>query len=499
MIRFNSIASPFKHFLLLLICFFYCASCTSQKSQVKEVKVEQESYLSKIENGLMTNVFVENAPVHYELIERMKHHKAVGFALTTIKNFKIESSKGYGYCRKEDYIDVQYNSIFRVGSISKPVTAMVVLKLHDQKVLDMDADISIYLKSWKLPASEFTKSSPVTLRNLLQHRAGLIEQQKVKLDDEGFIEGDTVLTLNDILDGKARIQAVQFDSKPGEAYKYSNQGYNLIQKVIEDITGESFEHIAEQTVLKAFEMTNSTFETSFPSPKNENYCYAYKDEMPHKGYYRNTMEKCAGGLFSNSQDLAGFLIKTAAIINEKDDFISQKIAQQIFEGKYYGLGFDLIRKDDLFLFSHSGRTAGYYSFMAMDPEKGDGFVMLVNTDGVDDLFMEMLRAISKAFNWNIWNPITISQIDIDIENYANHLGTYIIIDEGEEYKMEIVAKDNKLYYLEFDEGEVYEFPLIPTAKNVFIDSIDGNEIKFEQNGDEVPALVYDGEYRFTRE
>mgnify|MGYP003685579297 CR=1 FL=1 len=380
------------NFLLVTICLF-CSSCNGQENIKKEV-----SYLSKIENGLLPTVQIENAPVYYQLEERMKHYGAVGFSLTTIKDFKIEDSKGYGFCQKENAIKVETNSVFRVGSISKSLTAILILKLQDNGVLDIDTDIKTYLKSWKLPKSIFIKNKPVTLRALLTHTSGLKKQQLVKLGDHGFVKGDPIYTLNEILDGKSSLQPITFTSEPGEGFKYSNQGYNLIQKVIEDVTNQSFENLAQELILRPFGMTHSTFNTVYPDASNTTYCYAYKDEVVHEGFYKNISQKCGGGLFSTSQDLAKFSIKVANVVNGKDPFLSPELANQIFSEEDYGLGFDLIKKGDLFLFSHSGRVPGFYSFMAMDPKKGNGFVMLVNSDGVDDLFWEMLRSVANTFD-----------------------------------------------------------------------------------------------------
>ncbi len=493
--RFHRQPYPFKIICYMLIFSYFCSACACHS----KIKTSEEHYLSKIENNLIPKIQIENEPIYYTLQERMEHYGAIGFSLTTIRNFKIEDSKGFGYCRKEEQINVENQSRFMVGSISKSITSLVVLKLQEKRILNIDTDIRSYLTSWKLPENEYTKNTPITLRMLIQHRSGLKKNQIMKAKDQGFIEGDKIYSLEELLNGKTAIQAISFDSKPGEIYKYSNQGYNLIQKILEDITEKRFEELAKEMVLEPFEMTNSTFETVFPNPNNHNYCYAYKNEKVHEGFYRNTNQKSGGGLFSTSEDLAKFSIKIANIVRGKDPFLSQKLAHQIFTGEDYGLGFDLIKKDSLLLFSHSGRTPGFYSFMAMNPENGDGFVMLVNSDGMGDLLMEMLRSTSKTFDWNIWSSKLITSISIHLENYKNYLGTYLYKDEKEEYKVEITIKNKQLYYIEFDENETFEYPLIPISKNIFIDGIDGDKIEFNKNDKQEITLIYDDEYIFKKD
>lgn len=458
-----------------------------------------ESYLTKIEKGLLPNVFVVNDSLPFHLLDRMEHYGAVGYSLTTIKNFNIEETKGYGLCRSEDKLQVDSKSIFRAGSISKSVTAIVALKLQEQGLLNIDEDIRGYLKSWKLPNNKWIKKKTVSIRNLLVHKSGLKGAVRMKMGDEGYIEGDRVFTLNEILNGESPLHALDFDSEPGEVFKYSNQGYNLIQKVIEDITGKKFEDLAEKLVLAPFNMSNSTFQTVYPDSLNINYCYAYKNNVVHDGFYHNTVEKCAGGLFSTTEDLAVFMIKVAKIVAGKDDFIQQDLAKQIFQGNDYGLGFNLIKSDGLFLVYHTGRTSGFYSFMALDPKMGEGFAMMVNSDGVDDLFREVLRSISNTFNWNLWNPISINSIDVNLEEYKKHLGMYICYEEDDDFKLEIIKKNDQLFYLEFDDKEVYEFPLVPISKNVFMDGIDGNKLEFIEEHDKIIGLKYDDQYLFEKE
>lgn len=179
------------------------------------------------------------------------------------------------------------------------------------------------------------------MRHLLKHTSGLKHHQRIKFGEHGFTKGSKIHTLNEVSDGKSPLQPITFDSEPGASFKYSNQGYNLIQKIIEDVTEKPFEVVAEDVVLSPFNMNNSTFKTVYPDTNNTSYCYAYKDEVVHKELYKNTVSKCSGGLFSTSEDLAKFCLKVNDIINGKDDFLNPELAKQILENDGYSLGFDI--------------------------------------------------------------------------------------------------------------------------------------------------------------
>ena len=82
---------------LVLFIFCVCVGCNK-----KEPVTQADTHLAKIENGLIPTVQIENDPVYFRLLDRMKHYGAVGFSLTTIKDFEVEDSKGYGFCQKEN-------------------------------------------------------------------------------------------------------------------------------------------------------------------------------------------------------------------------------------------------------------------------------------------------------------------------------------------------------------------------------------------------------------
>ena len=106
--------------------------------------------------------------------------------------------------------------------MSKPVTAMAVLRLVQEGKIDMDVDVNTYLKSWKIPANEYTKDHPVTVRELLSHTSGIGTHGGMIYDpDKG------VPSILEILAGKppATTPPVRVESEPGQKYAYANGGY----------------------------------------------------------------------------------------------------------------------------------------------------------------------------------------------------------------------------------------------------------------------------------
>jgi CubicO group peptidase (beta-lactamase class C family) len=108
-----------------------------------------------------------------------------------------------------------------------PVTAVAVLRLVEQGKLNLDVDVSQYLRSWKLPTNRFTEQKKVTLRELLSHTAGVTVHAF-----EDYAAGEKVPTLVQVLNGEspAKSAPVTIDFVPGAEYHYANADYVIIQE-----------------------------------------------------------------------------------------------------------------------------------------------------------------------------------------------------------------------------------------------------------------------------
>ncbi len=109
----------------------------------------------------------------FTLDELMKRFGVPGISIAVIKDFKIHWAKGYGIADVEAGAQVNTETLFQAASISKPVSAMAVLKAAQDGRFSMDDDINTILKSWKVPETPFTKDQPVTPRMLTSHTSGL--------------------------------------------------------------------------------------------------------------------------------------------------------------------------------------------------------------------------------------------------------------------------------------------------------------------------------------
>src|SRR5262249_6232505 len=153
---------------------------------------------------------------------------------------RIEWARGYGHITNDQNSAViDEHTLFQAGSISKSFTAFGALILVQQGKISLDADVNLYLKRWKLPENEFTKTEKVTLRRLLSHTAGTSVH-----GFPGYSVQAAIPNIVDILEGKKPLvntDPVRVISKPGTELKYSGGGTTIVQLLIEDITGEQFD------------------------------------------------------------------------------------------------------------------------------------------------------------------------------------------------------------------------------------------------------------------
>jgi CubicO group peptidase (beta-lactamase class C family) len=115
----------------------------------------------------------EQPPKRATLSERMSHYKIPGVSIALINENKIEWAKSYGVINVESRVPVTKESFFEAASTTKMLVAATALHFVEKGLLDLDADVNNYLKSWKIPESDLTKEKKITLRLLLTHQSGL--------------------------------------------------------------------------------------------------------------------------------------------------------------------------------------------------------------------------------------------------------------------------------------------------------------------------------------
>ncbi|MEJ8567747.1 serine hydrolase domain-containing protein [Elongatibacter sediminis] len=295
---------------------------------------------------------------------------------------------------------VTADSVFGVSSVSKWVAAIGVMRLVEQGKLDLDAPVSNYLTRWSLPDSEFDNNG-VTVRRLLSHTAGLTDG----LGHDGFASRNQVQPLTEHLtrakDADPDVSGeVRVGLQPGSSFKYSGGGYNLLQLVVEEVTGMSFADYMQQQVLMPLGMTRSTYD---PDRATDPATYFDAEGQPRAYPYYTSL--AATGLHASARDLARLLAfhatgQTVAgapppVSPETLELMREPHAQQL-GADIWGLGTILYARDNhgSFVIGHGGQSPALNASVRFNPATGDGFVLL--TTGNRSL------AADVGTEWTLW-------------------------------------------------------------------------------------------------
>jgi len=340
------------------------------------------------------------AQVSQVISAAMQKHAVPGASVAVVEGCQIAWADGFGRRMATSDDPVQASTRFQAASISKPVTALAVLKLVEQGKLSLDDDVNERLKSWHVPDSPLAKDRPVTLRRLLSHTAGLTVH-----GFPGYSADSPRPSLLQVLDGAppANSKAIRLDVKPGYMCRYSGGGYCVTQQLVIDATGLTFPDFMKAQVLAPLGMDQSTYEQPLPKVLVDQAAFGHrKDKGVIPGNYHGYPEMAAAGLWTTPTDLAKVVIDLAKSASQgQGKILSQKTAAQMLtiEKGVFGLGITVQGEGSKRRFGHGGANEGYRCEMLGFPATGQGLVIMTNSDTGGAMFAEVIKAAAEAYAW----------------------------------------------------------------------------------------------------
>lgn len=337
------------------------------------------------------------------LREVMQKLHVPGASVAVIKDFRVAWTRSYGLADVSSHRPVETDTLFQAASLSKPVTAMAVMRLVQEGRLRLDDDVNRSLKSWQVPKSASTRERPVTLRALLSHTSGA--------DDgfgfPGYAPGTPLPTIVKILNGEppSNVGPVVFARPPYQAYKYSGGGFLIVEQLLTDVVGESFEQIMQTRVLKPLQMTHS----SFQQPLSD--AHAARAARAHDGSgartdvpWRVHPELAPAGLWTTSNDMARFVIEIQrAIRGPAGAVLNQASAREMTAPTGvgpFGAGTAISQRGQGWYFRHTGSNFGFRSAFVGHVRKGYGLVVMSNGGDGERLFQEIEDRVAAAYDWD---------------------------------------------------------------------------------------------------
>ncbi|MPY87755.1 MAG: serine hydrolase [Luteitalea sp.] len=241
-------------------------------------------------------------------------------------------SEGFGYADVEQRVPVTPLTRFRIGSVSKPLTAVAIGLLHEREQLDLDAPVQKYVSDFP------EKRWPITTRQLAGHIAGIRHYR----DDE-FL---SARHYDDVLEGLEIFADDPLLFQPGTDYRYSSYGWNLISAVVQAAAGVDFLTFMEREVFTAMGMRHTASDQvgSIISHRVRYYEHDEDGRLVNAPYVDNSYKWAGGGFLSTPEDLVLFGFR-----HIRDPFLRPETVELLFasqrlsSGKEtdYGIGWSI--------------------------------------------------------------------------------------------------------------------------------------------------------------
>ncbi|MGD8535231.1 MAG: serine hydrolase domain-containing protein [Candidatus Aminicenantes bacterium] len=463
----------------IILLFFILVACETPKSRTQKRK-------KSVENGLLKAVvFKGQEPERMMLEDRMNYYRVPGLSIAAIYQNRIDWAEAYGVKEIRRPEPVTTHSLFQAASLSQPVAALAALHFVDEERIALDSNVNEFLSSWKLPENRMTRENKVTLRSLLSHCAGFIPHEF-----RGYPQSKPLPTLRQILDGQkpANSPAARVYAIPGSRYSYSELGYAILQQLLIDLEEKPFSQIMEESVLQPLGMERSTFEYTLPAGVKEMAVTGHlREGEPLEGKWSRHPEMAAAGLWTTPTDLALFLInvmKTAR--GESRKIVSAELARAMLTPQIniQGCGFLIEDAGDNLFFHMKGRNDGFECFMVAYPVKGEGVVVMTNSDNGSFLIEEIMRGVSAAYEWPHFQPEEKTLYRLDSAVYAQYVGKYEV---NPEYILDVVHED---YYLVITPTGQAPTRFFAQGLTVFFSTDPYTVIRFEKDDeDSVTGLI----------
>jgi CubicO group peptidase (beta-lactamase class C family) len=331
-----------------------------------------------------------------DLNNRMAQYRVPGVSVAVVNRGVVEWARGYGVTDAGGSERVTQDTLFQAASVSKPVTAMAALRLVQDGDLDLDEDVNVRLKTWKVPAAR--GGTAVTLRQLLSHSAGVSVH-----GFRGYAKGESVPSLKDVLDGSGSCNSrpIRVEA-PGRGYRYSGGGFVITQQLMIDTTGSPFEQTMQDIVLGPLSMTHSTYEQPPPDELARHTCAGHRaDGTMIGGRWFTYPEKAAAGLWTTPTDLARFVVELNNAVMGRGRVLSRDIAVQMVTPQAGRMGLGIMTEGSGYgmRVKHGGSNQGFRMELVGVLGPGQGAVVMTNSDGGGRLIQDILQAVAAEYAW----------------------------------------------------------------------------------------------------
>jgi len=417
---------------------FLAAGCETRQEALTKSRVRT------VEHGLLRAIYLKGQrPEKLSLDARMEFYKVPGVGLAVMDRNGLEWAGGYGVRDAHSREPVTADTIFQAGELSQPVAAAAALELVDKGRLDLDGDVSARLRGSGLTGTDIAGKAGVTLRGILTRASG----------------------------------------------------YNVLPKLLEEVTSSPFPSLMNDTVLGPLGMKNSAYTAPLPEAMKINAASGHgRDGRPVEGKWTDSPAAAASGLWTSPSELLSFaadILRTA--MGKGGKILTAALARAMLtpQDGNRGLGFEIEGTGTDIRFRLQGRTRGFTCSLDVYPYKGQGAVVMTNSDNGFLVTEEVLRSVSAAYEWPDFKPQERPLFRLDPSIYRQYVGRYEI---SPDYILDVSTED---YYLVirptgqaptrfFVESQTFFFSVDPYVRIQFLS---------DQKGDVTGLILWQQDFK----
>jgi len=329
-------------------------------------------------------------------------------------------------------------TIFRIGSISKVFTALEIMLLNEQGLINLDSPITDYLPDFSIK-SHFNTTVPITIRHILAHRSGLPRNDNLL---PWYWDPGSDHVLEEVVKS---VQESYAAYPAGSRYKYSNLGYDVLGRIIEIIRGKWFPIALQEDFFDPLKMESTAYKSELLHSISDIAVGYYPEKRKNIAYNQyDIINLASGNLYSTIGDLSKFMKWVFRGGEQNSVPLLEKVTlSKMFVDQYSrpqdpqanGLGFFTDRSyfGGKLLIFHDGDIDGTQSSILMLPEQKLGLVLISNSDSFtqeNKQFAYELLAIllETKYGDKSSEDHVIEPISLDSATLFQYTGTYVIHD-----------------------------------------------------------------------
>jgi serine beta-lactamase-like protein LACTB, mitochondrial len=338
------------------------------------------------------------AAIETEISSLMSERRIPGLSIAVVMDNQLRWADGYGMADVENSVPARSSTVFRIASVTKPVTAVAALQLVERGKLDLDAAIQTYVPTFP------EKSGPITARLLLGHLAGI--RNYLRSDFSG--QPENARYYSRLTDALEIFRNDPLDAEPGTRYSYTTFGYALLGVAIEGASGQTYGDYMRENVFGPAHMLQTRTDSVYDIIPNRARGYtrlgvgeSFSGRFPtgdvrNSDFMDSSYKLPGGGLVSTVEDLAAFAIAVQSGVLVAPETFERMVTRQrttAGEDTPYGLGWyvDGIEGRTGVVW-HGGVQKGVTSTLYLLPRERFAVVILTNLEGGGMLGLEPLAS-----------------------------------------------------------------------------------------------------------